>query len=193
LNSVGNSLPNLESRWYAISLRSRFEKKTHRELLGKGVESFLPLIEEVHTWTDRRKTILEPLFRGYLFVRTDLRNRLDILQAPGVVSFISDRGKPTAIPARQIEWVQKVVAHPGNFSRANYLNVGEHVRVTRGLFAGVEGIIARQKGAARVVLSLDAILQAVSIEVDDTMIERLPSGSKLVTPGRRATSSSLVE
>jgi len=144
------------------------------QLQDEKIEAFLPLQTTIRQWSDRKKKVMEPLFRGYLFVKTDLRNRLDILQTDGVVNFVNTRGKPAAIPDRQIDWVKTVVAHPGTVSREQYLNVGERVRIVRGPFSGIEGIVIRHKGVMRIVLSLEVIFQAVSVEVSETMVERIP-------------------
>ena len=78
-----------QPRWYAVSLRSRHEKKAHAELLRRGIERFLPLIGEVHLWSDRKKKVMVPLCRGYLFVRTDLillwrKSESNLRTVPGV-------------------------------------------------------------------------------------------------------------
>jgi transcription antitermination factor NusG len=154
-----------QSHWYALSLRSRCEKKAHAELLQRGIESFLPLIEEVHRWSDRKKKVMEPLFRGYLFVRTDLKDRTAILQTAGVVRFVGIGARLSWIPDAQIESVRTVAGEAGRIKRESYLSSGERVKVISGPFEGVEGIIVRMKGSTRVVVSLDTIVQSVSIEV----------------------------
>jgi transcription antitermination factor NusG len=75
-------------QWYALYLRSRYEKKANLELEKKNIETFLPLIEELHVWSDRKKRVMEPLFRGYIFVKTDLRDKETILMTDGVVRFV---------------------------------------------------------------------------------------------------------
>ena len=67
-------------QWYALYLRSRFKKKAYAELLRKDIECFLPLIEEVRVWSDCKKKVEEPLFPGYVFVKTDLQDKEHILQ-----------------------------------------------------------------------------------------------------------------
>jgi len=64
------------------------KKKVYEDLGKKEVETFLPLIEEMHIWSDRKKKVMEPLFRGYIFVKTDLRDKETILMTDGVVRFV---------------------------------------------------------------------------------------------------------
>jgi transcription elongation factor/antiterminator RfaH len=163
----------MDPRWYALYLRSRYEKRANQLLLGKGVESFLPLIEEVHTWSDRKKRVEEPLFRGYLFVRTDLKNRVAILETDGVVHFVQVGAKLSPIPDDQINWVKILVGHPDRVVRESYMKEGQRVRVTAGPLTGLQGYVLKVKSSTRVVVSLDAIAQSVSIDIEPELLERL--------------------
>jgi transcription antitermination factor NusG len=160
-------------QWYALYLRSRFEKRTHRELERRNIESFLPLIEEVRVWSDRKKKVMEPLFRGYVFVKTDLRNKVEILQADGVVRFVGVHKYPSPIPEEQINWIRIVLGYPEAVRREGYLSVSEKVRVIAGPFKGIQGIITRVKGSTRVLIALESIAQAVSVEVVPECLERV--------------------
>lgn len=158
-------------RWYAVATRSRFEKKLDVELRKRGVESFLPVIEEIHFWSDRRKKVQEPLFRGYLFVRMDFRERLKVLQTDGAVRIVSVGPKPSPIPDEQINWVKILAGHPDAIRRAEYVAVGDSVRIIAGPFRGVEGIVTRTGETLRVVVGLASIAQAVSVDVDPAFVE----------------------
>jgi transcription elongation factor/antiterminator RfaH len=158
-------------QWYALYLRSRYEKKVNTELEKKNVEIFLPLIEEVHVWSDRKKKVMEPLFRGYIFVKTDLRDKETILMTDGVVRFVGINHKPSSIPESQIDWLQRIVSESIEIQREQYLNVGERVRVITGPLIGVEGIVTRMQGVSRVVVSIVAIEQSVSVQVPAELLE----------------------
>ena len=68
------------ARWYAVYVKSRYEKKTSKLLEDRNIETYLPLIGRLKQWSDRKKTVEEPLFKSYLFVHTDLKNYFDILK-----------------------------------------------------------------------------------------------------------------
>jgi transcription antitermination factor NusG len=158
-------------QWYALYLRSRFEKRVDADLRQKAVESFLPLIQEIHVWSDRKKRVEEPLFRGYIFVKTDLRNKEVILRTDGVVKFVGIRELPSPIPENQIDWLRRIVGTPVNIKRENYFDVGERVRVTSGPLIGVEGIVSRHQTETRVIISLTSIAQSVSVQVAADLLE----------------------
>jgi len=133
--------------------------------MNKQCEAFLPLIEKVHIWSDRKKKIKEPLFRGYVFVRTDLRDKEDILSTDGVVRFVGISGKPSPIPETQIDWLKRIISESMNVQCEKYYKVGERVRVIAGPLLGMEGIVTRNQGISRVVISIAEIAQSFSVKV----------------------------
>src|SRR5712691_7618332 len=87
MNPVGNpgTGPNFfESHWYAAYTSANHEKRVAQQLGQRSVEHFLAVYESVRRWKDRRKKLELPLFPGYVFVRMALRERLQVLQIPGV-------------------------------------------------------------------------------------------------------------
>ena len=76
------------ARWFAVYVRSRHEKRVYEVLIQKGVESFLPLVKTIRQWSDRRKKIFLPLFKGYVFVRIELWELFDVLEVDGIVRVV---------------------------------------------------------------------------------------------------------
>jgi transcription antitermination factor NusG len=160
-------------RWYALYLRSRHEKAVDVRLREKGIETYLPMVEEIRQYSDRKKIVLEPLFRGYLFVRTDLGDKVPILQTGGVVRFVGIGLKASPIPDKQIGWIRIAGGDPSRIKREPYWVAGERVRVIAGPFAGIEGLIVTLKDSMRVVLSVECIGQSVSVEVTRDWVRKL--------------------
>src|SRR2546426_5192770 len=75
-------------RWYACRTRPRAEKQAGRLLRLRGVESYVPLFEQVQQWTDRKKRVGFPLFPGYVFARFSAARVHEVLRTPGVVTII---------------------------------------------------------------------------------------------------------
>ncbi len=167
VNRILTTIPH----WYALYLRSRYEKKVLKKLMEKQCEVFLPLVEEVHIWSDRKKKVKEPLFRGYIFVKTDLHDKQNIISTDGVIRFVGILGKPSPIPEFQIDWLRRIIGESINIQRENYLDVGERVRVITGPLLGLEGIVIRNQGISRVVISIAEIVQSFSIVVQTEQLE----------------------
>ena len=114
-----------------------------------------------------------PLFPGYVFVRLPLRDRLKVLQVPGVARLVGFNGQPAALPDKEIEALRAGLGAQLRAEPHPYLTVGRRVRVKRGPLEGAEGILIRKKNAYRVVLSLDLIQRSASVEVDASDLERV--------------------
>jgi transcriptional antiterminator NusG len=152
--------------WYAIWTRSRHEKHVRDQLAQKHVDVFLPTIAKWSRWKDRKKKIEWPLFPGYVFARFDAANRLPILKCDGVVSIIGTDGHPSVIPELEIEGIRTLVDSELSYDPCPLIKEGMMVQVKSGPLKGVVGRLVRKGAHARLVLSVDLIGQAVSVEVD---------------------------
>src|ERR1700694_4216498 len=105
------SLVPEESNWYAIHARPRHEKWIAQQLQEKRVFTFLPLLQQIHRWSDRRSKVEVPLFSCYAFVRITqtAEERMNVLRTPGVIGFVGSERKGTPIPDQQIENLQKAI------------------------------------------------------------------------------------
>lgn len=152
--------------WYAIWTRSRHEKVVRDQLAGKRVEVFLPTYMRWSRWKDRKKQIEWPLFPGYCFARFDAADRLPILKCDGVVAIVGTDGTPSPIPEIEIDSIRQLVESELSYDPCPLIKEGEMVEVKSGPLKGVVGRLVRKGARARLVLSVDLIGQAVSVEVD---------------------------
>jgi len=165
--SADRLLEDSAGPWFAIYTRSRFEKQVAEQLERKRLPVFLPLRLEVHRWQDRYQKVEVPMFRGYLFVQfpRDSVQRMTVLRTTGVVRIVGFGQNDTEVPAEQIASLRRlteqgVMLHPHRF-----LRVGQRVKIANGVLAGMEGILVRIKKQDRLVVSVDAIRQAVAVEL----------------------------
>jgi transcription termination/antitermination protein NusG len=152
--------------WYAVWTRSRHEQVVREQLERKGLETFLPTITRWSRWKDRKKQVDWPLFPGYCFVRFNGGERLPVLKCSGVVNIVSFDGDIVPIPEHEIESIRRLVASELQFDPCPLIREGMTVEVTHGPLKGVVGRLVRKGSHARLVLSVDLIGQAVSVEVD---------------------------
>ena len=87
-----------EPFWYVACTNANHEKRVAEQLTRRSVEHFLPLYEVARRWKDRRVHLQIPLFPGYVFVRLALRDRLQVLQVPGIANLVGFSGTPAALP-----------------------------------------------------------------------------------------------
>ena len=136
------------------------------QLERKGLEAFLPTVTRWSRWKDRKKQIDWPLFPGYCFARFAPAQRLPVLTCSGVVSIISFDGDIVPIPEYEIEGIRRLVGSDLQYDPCPLIREGAMVEVTHGPLKGVVGRLMRKGAHARLVLSVDLIGQAVSVEVD---------------------------
>jgi transcription antitermination factor NusG len=175
--------PESSSNWFAAYTISHHEKRAATHFADRKIESFLPLYSTRHRWKNRCEMNLElPLFPNYVFVRIDPRERVRVLEVPGVLSLVSFGRTLAPLPSFEIETLRaglgqrKIEPHP-------YLVIGERVRIKAGPMTGMEGVLVRKKTNFRVVLALDLILQCVAVEVDaDDLEPAAKQSGRIVIP-----------
>jgi len=124
------------------------------------------------------KKVEVPLFRGYVFVRLDInKDKLNVLQTDGVIKFIGIRGEPSRIPDEQISWIHMMVKGSDIIYNVKEIPVGKKVRVVVGPFKGVEGVVIRVGSQSRLVVVIESIIHAVSIEINPNYLENIKKQS----------------
>jgi transcription antitermination factor NusG len=155
------------AQWYAVWTRSRAEQVVREQLEKKQIDAFLPTMTRWSRWKDRKKKVDWPLFPGYCFARFDSADVLPILKCAGVVNIVSFDGKPAPIPEVELESIRLLVGSDLQFDPCPLIHEGMSVEVMHGPLKGVVGRLMRKDAnRARLVLSVDLIGQAVSVEVD---------------------------
>jgi len=156
-----------EVLWYAAYTSANHEKRVAQQLEWRSVDHFLPVYESVRRWKDRRVRLQWPLFPGYVFVRLGLRDRLRVLAVPGVARLVGFDGRPTPVPAEDIEAIRTCLAGNRDVQPHPYVRCGQRVRVLSGPLAGFSGIVLRQKNRTRFVISFEVLERSVAVEMDD--------------------------
>jgi transcription antitermination factor NusG len=162
-----------ESRWYAIHTVARHEKSVAQQLQENGVLTFLPLMQQIRQWSDRRAKVEVPLFSCYAFVRTvqTTEERLKVLRTPGVLGFVGSERVGTPIPTEEIENLQTAIREKIPFAVHPFLRAGKRVRIRGGSLDGMEGILVGRAGDTSLIVSVELLQRSVSIRVDGYDVE----------------------
>ena len=119
---------------------SRAEKKVAERLMEAGVQVFLPMVEVLRQWSDRKKKVQKALFNGYVFVKTDQNNLWNCLQTPGAVKFVNFSGVPATIRDEDVETIQRLVATGVSIETdGSEISPGEKVKVIGGSLEDMVG------------------------------------------------------
>jgi len=186
--------------WFAVRVRSHFERVAAAHLRDRGYEPFLPSYKAERRWSDRIKIVDQFLFPGYVFSRIDPLDRLPIITVPGVIGLAGFGKTPSPVPDHEIAHIRTMVESGLAVSPWPFLQVGQRVLIERGPLAGVEGILAEVKGRFRLVVSISLLQRSVSAEVDRNWVRAAPPPPHSHVPvppamqpaGRRAKITSFI-
>jgi len=153
-------------KWIAVYTKPRHEKTVENELLKKGFEVYLPILKERRKWSDRKKWVEFPLFRSYIFVRTEIKNSLFVLQTMGVVKVIKFGGEVAVIQNDSIQAIKLMIEGGYKPEAIDYFVKGETVEVKNGPLKGLIGEVIRVDNNDRLLVRVDAIQHSISVQID---------------------------
>jgi transcription antitermination factor NusG len=156
--------------WYAVHVRSNFERIVSRNLEDKGFELFLPTYRAERRWSDRMKQVDVPLFPGYVFCRLNPQARVPVLTIPGVVQIVGQGKVPVVISETEINAIKTILKSDLPYLPWSSLTTGQRVIVERGPMVGVEGVLIESRKSHRLVVSVIMLQRSVAVEVDASWV-----------------------
>lgn len=163
---------NDNTLWYVVYTRPRWEKKVAAILADKGIVHYCPLNKVQKQWSDRKKVVMEPLFKGYVFVQVADQKKWDIKLIDGILNYVYWLGKPATVRQEEIDTIRKFLQE---FHDVEVINAtpgtSDTVVVKQGVLMNYKGIVVEVLGnKARVKiesmgLSLSAVFDVKNLEV----------------------------
>jgi transcription antitermination factor NusG len=154
-------------QWLAIYTKPRWEKKVNNLLLNKGIESWCPLQKKVRQWSDRKKTIEEPLFKSYVFVYINNKTeRTNVLSTDGVLNFVYYLGKPAIIKDEEINNIKHYLSETSlslELIALEGFKQDDKVRINHGVFMDNEGTVLRS-GKKKVYVEIKTLGRLLVVE-----------------------------
>lgn len=163
----------MSKKWFALYTKPRWEKKVNSLLNDKGVECYCPLNRVKRKWTDRIKTIEEPLFKSYVFVKVDDSERTKVRLTNGVINFVYWNGKPAIVKEKEIQTIKRFLdEHEAVQVRPMELMPNQTVLITSGAFMDQHAVVldSNKKEVKVAILSLGQELIAT---IEKTKLVRI--------------------
>ena len=172
---TGNSVARSKV-WLVANVRLYHEKKTSEKLQSMGIENFLPVQEEIHHWSDRKKKVERILIPMMIFVHVTVEERPQVLSLAAVSRYMVLHGEhtPAVIPDEQMNRFKFMLDYSEEaiqFSNAR-LSPGEKIRVIKGPLTGLEGELVTIDGKTKVAVRID-MLGCAGVEIPRGYIERI--------------------
>jgi len=172
-----------DRRWWVLYTKVHQEKAITRQLHGRGIPYYLPLVEKTSLWRGRRFLSMVPVFAGYVFLYGNEQERVWSLTTNRIsrILSVSDLEELT----RDLRRLQRMIASGAPLTVEKRLARGDRVRVRYGPLAGLEGVVLRRDGTSRLLIAVDFLQQGASAEIDDHMLEPI---SRSWLDGKKETS-----
>ncbi len=165
----GSPIRDFRGQWWVAHTKSRNEKALANDLVYKGVSYFLPMNWKVRKIRGRTIRSLLPIFGGYLFFCGEEKQRLEVLKTNRAANLIEVKDQKRLV--EELSQIDKALSAGANLSQHDYIKAGQRIRVIGGALAGLAGIVVKTRNATRLVLQIDMLGQAASVEIDTDMIE----------------------
>jgi len=162
---------NIISYWFAVYTKPRWEKKVARLLDEKGIENYCPLNKVIKQWSDRKKVVLEPIFKSYVFVKIADNEKWELKKINGIVNFVYWLGKPAHIREEEIVTIKKFLNEFTNIKVEHIgLKVKDKVRIKQGLLMNYHGILLEFNGT-KAKVKIESMGLQLSAQFDKKNIE----------------------
>lgn len=163
-----------EKKWYALYTKSRTEKKVYKELVEKGIETYLPLEKKLKQWSDRKKWVDEPFINSYIFVKTSAFILQKALNTPGVVNVVKFSEKPAPVREKEINLIKSILSSEENYEiTADTFDIGEKVRVEQGSLKNLEGEMVYHLNKYKVLVRIASINQNILIRINPSYLKKV--------------------
>lgn len=184
MNQRGESVAEKPEPWFVIWSESRAEKQVEKRLAAMGFPTWLPTVKGRHRWSDRWRIVESPLFPGYLFARATDADWHRILRTPGVLTVITERGKPARLDDSFISALRDALGREGAAPEAVTGDadhkVGDEVIVQDGAFQGLRGVVRERRSGRQLVLWVAQIGRGVAFTIGSALVRGVSRADAVV-------------
>ena len=165
-------LMNENKNWYVVYTRPRWEKKVAGLLANAGIDHYCPLNKVQKQWSDRKKVVMEPLFKGYVFVLVEETKKWEIKNVDGILNYVYWLGKPALVKQEEIDTIKMFLQEFTDVQVYNTsLGANDNVLVKQGVLMHYKGIVMEVMGNKAKVkiesmgLQLSAVFDVKNLQV----------------------------
>jgi transcriptional antiterminator NusG len=159
-------------QWYVMYTAPRSEKKVEQRLKEKGLEVYLPIVEEIRQWSDRKKKVQRPLFNSYLFVFTSKDKLWEALQVSGAVKFVNFAGEHATVRDNEIEAIKRIISTGVSVEvETSTIEKGQQVKILGGPLQGFQGECIQKGNKDYFIIRIPSINQSMMVNVPHKFLE----------------------
>ena len=167
-------MEQITKKWLVVYTKPRWEKKVHTALLKKGIEAYCPLNKVRRKWSDRMKTIEEPLFKSYVFVKVEVKEMTDVRFVDGVLNYVYWNGKPAIVREEEIVEIKKFLSEYEDVEVSSIeLKPADAVVLNTGVLMGETGRVLRVMGNNTVEVRIDSLGFILTAKFDKKTVSKV--------------------
>ena len=163
-------------KWHVMYVKSRQEKKVHQLLQEKNLISFLPIIETIRQWSDRKKTVLKPLFPSYVFV--NISSPLEFQQAlsvDGACAYIRFGKEYASATDKEINQIKLLVGDKDISDieiNSQLPKVGDIKQISFGPLDGLECKVLKVGNKNKIIVRINSLQQSITASIPSYYLEQ---------------------
>lgn len=169
------SIKDFQGTWWVARTKSRNEKALAWQMQRKNISYFLPMTEKVYKKSRRVFRSMLPLFGGYLFFCCDEAQRLEVLKTNRVASLLEVKNQEHLVT--DLLPIEKALLSGAELTPYDYIKAGQRCKVIAGPLMGTEGLVSNDQNKTRLVLQVDILGSATSLEIDASLLEIIPENT----------------
>lgn len=168
-SDAAEPLTQTDRMWFVLHTRSRQEKALAEQLQKFSIEHFLPIVQIERRYGHRMRIVEKPLFPSYLFMHGSREDRAQAMTTNRIANVLDVPDQQMLV--RELKQIQAAISSGITLDPYAYLHVGHWVRVRSGPLMGLEGRVEDRRKAHRLVLQVQVLGQATSLEIDADLLE----------------------
>ena len=163
----------MDKKWYVLQAKPLREIKVSEQIVKKNIEVYLPLVETIRHWSDRKKKIKVPLFPGYLFVHANNNERYSaISDTQGALRYLKYEKRFAVVSNEEINNIRISLIEPERIKiEETNLFEGDLVEITHGVFKGLKGVIVQFRGNYKLMVSIVEMNTTFSVQLNNSEVK----------------------
>jgi len=164
----------ITKKWLVVYTKPRWEKKVNTSLVKKRIEAYCPLNKVRRKWSDRMKTIEEPLFKSYVFVKVEDAGMTEVRFVDGVLNYVYWNGKPAIVREEEIIEIKKFMSEYEDVEVSSIeLKPSDAVVLNAGVMMGATGRVMRMMGNNTVEVRIDSLGFILTAKFDKKTVSKV--------------------
>lgn len=160
--------------WWVVHTKPKAEGRVIRELNNQGFTTYCPMYRKENLRVSRMQIKTTHLFPRYVFVQENEHAKKfihAIRSTYGVHTLLKINERPTLLSAQDVQNLKLIEAQNIN-NTESYFKSGDVIKITEGLYKGLEGIIHLNDGLERVVVLLNFLNKKTPLSLNKNQLSK---------------------